>query len=118
MARRTPCLYSYSVLDKAWLYLLERGDGVVKIGFTRNPKSRYLQHRSAAKRQAGLVRFHLFGAVERREVIAAEKLAIAALASVCAERVGVEEFRGITFPTAMSIVREASRPKPSEQQAA
>lgn len=94
--------------DKGWLYLLERGDGTIKVGFTRCPANRISQHRTDSKRRGGLVRFHLFGAVPRLRVIAAEKSALAALARVAKRVENTEEFRGITFDAALIAVRAST----------
>jgi hypothetical protein len=105
---RSKRLLPKGTTDKRWLYLLERGNGVIKVGFTGGPHYRYLQHRGDAKKRGGLVRFHLFGSTHWRDIHAAEKRAVAALAGSCSERVSLEEFLGITFSDALRIVREVA----------
>lgn len=92
--------------DRAWLYLLERQDGVVKVGMTAYPHLRLQNHRTEARKHCTpLVRFHLLRAFHRLHVRAVEMRAVNALAQVGQRIERTEEFRGLTFAAALAVVR-------------
>lgn len=93
-----------SAANRAWLYLLERQDGVVKVGMTAYPHGRLQHHR---KHGAPLVRFHLLRAFPQLHARAAEILAVHALARAGQRIERTEEFHGLTFAAALAVVRTA-----------
>lgn len=94
--------------DRAWLYLLERQDGVVKVGMTAYPHLRLQNHRTEARKHSTpLVRFHLLCAFPQLHVRAAEIRAVNALARAGQRIERTEEFRGLTFAAALAVVRTA-----------
>lgn len=92
--------------NMAWLYLLERSDGIVKLGCTGKPHARYRQHQNFAKAQGTTVtRFHLLAAHPKREALVCERRALDALAVAATRVEKTEEFRGLPFVAALAVVR-------------
>lgn len=107
---RTPCLFPRGEFGLGWLYLLQRSDGIVKLGYTRRPRARFQQHRTLAKSQGrSIVRFHLFGVQEGRAAILAERKALQALTTLGERIETTETFRGIEFTAALRVVRQAQQ---------
>lgn len=93
---------------RSWLYLLQREDGSIKVGRSERPRSRHQQHLGESRKTGiRIVRFHLLSSFPRVEVHSAERRAIDALACRSARVGNSEEFRGIDFASALSIVRSS-----------
>lgn len=101
--------------SRGWLYLLLRGDGLVKVGVTMRPHERFHQHRRIAERSGiALVRFHLLGSYEIEHARLLEARVIAHLARCFRPSpLSAEEFIGATFQAALVELRNSISTAPN-----
>ena len=92
------------------VYAAELSNGLVKVGFTENPRNRMtmLAREVAGSFGADLARFHVGADITRRGAIAAEQTLIQRLGEVADVVPGRREFfSGVAFGVAVDLVERA-----------
>ena len=107
----------YATHDSGYLYVAEFDNGLVKVGFSSNPRTRIgsLEHQTRRKYRAELARIHIgcdigYGAARK-----AEQRVIARLAAIGLPCTGTQEyFQHIQFGTAVNLVKQMARTTPAK----
>jgi hypothetical protein len=89
------------------IYVCELTNGIVKVGFSRNPRTRMVSLARQVRRQfaADIARFFIGADMSTREAIRAESAALVCMRKIAPAVPGyLEFFTGITFDSARAVV--------------
>lgn len=104
--RLYPRGYGRSGRDGFWLYAVGLANGITKVGMTRAPRRRMVQHWASA--EGAISWTHLFRSFDgHRKAGVVERAAVALLAEVGKRIRLTETFRGLSRDDAVRCVRQA-----------